>query len=59
MTKEMLLQCLIEAEARKRDDTLPMDVRIRSTETFSLLLRRADNEGLMFTGGKLVAKPKG
>jgi hypothetical protein len=41
----MLYQCLIEAEQRKADKTLPIDVRARSCETYTLLLRAAHNRG--------------
>jgi len=45
LTDQMLWQCLVEAEQRQRDSTLPIDVRIRSSETYALCLREADNRG--------------
>lgn len=46
MTYAMLLQILIEAEARRNDVTLPADVRERSRETISLCNQRMTMEGL-------------
>lgn len=46
MTYAMLLQILVEAEARRDDVTLPADVRERSGETVDLCLERMKNEGL-------------
>ena len=40
-----LWQCLDEADQRKSDATLPLDVRIRSLETYSICLREAANRG--------------
>jgi hypothetical protein len=40
-----LWQCLDEADARKVDKSLPLDVRIRSFETYSICLREASNRG--------------
>jgi hypothetical protein len=48
MTNSMLHQCLIEAEQRKTDSTLPIDVRVRSFETYELLLRVAESRGLVY-----------
>ena len=45
LTDSELWQCLIEAEQRKADQSLPLDVRIRSFETYSLCLRSAHNRG--------------
>ena len=45
LTDEMLWQCLDEADQRKCDGSLPMDVRIRSWQTYSLCLREVGNRG--------------
>lgn len=50
LTDEELWQCLCEAEARKADNSLPMDVRIRSFQTFSLCLHAAHERGLGYEG---------
>lgn len=42
----MLLQILVEAEARRDDETLPAEVRDRSAETVSLCKQRMAAEGL-------------
>lgn len=46
LTHQMLLQILVEAEARSDDATLPQDVRDRSAETVSLCKQRMAQEGL-------------
>jgi hypothetical protein len=46
MTFSMLLNILIEAEARRDDPSLPQEVRDRSAETVSLCNQRMDEEGL-------------
>lgn len=46
LTHSMLLQMLVEAEARRDDVTLPQDVRNRSAETVSLCKQRMAMEGL-------------
>jgi type VI protein secretion system component VasF len=46
LTHAMLLQMLVEAEARRDDQTLPQEVRDRSTETVSLCKQRMAKEGL-------------
>lgn len=46
LTHSMLLQMLVEAEARRDDVTLPQDVRNRSAETVSLFKQRMAMEGL-------------
>lgn len=46
MTYGDLYQILIEAEARRDDETLPQDVRERSAETVSLCKQRMAKEGL-------------
>jgi len=46
LTHAMLLQFLVEAEARRDDDTLPADVRARSAETAALCEQRMATEGL-------------
>jgi len=50
LTDAELWQCLDEAEHRKGDGTLPIDVRVRSAETFSLCLREAHNRGYDYAG---------
>lgn len=45
LTDAELWQCLEEAEQRKSDSNLPIDVRIRSFETYAICLREADNRG--------------
>lgn len=46
LTCSMLLQMLVEAEARRDDTTLPQDVRDRSAETVSLCEQRIAKEGM-------------
>ena len=46
LTHAMLLQMLVEAEARRDDQTLPQEVRDRSAETVSLCKQRMAKEGL-------------
>jgi len=46
LSDQDLWLCLIEAEQRKADADLPMDVRIRSFQTYNLCLREAKNRGL-------------
>lgn len=46
LTHQMLLQILVEAEARSDDATLPQDARDRSAETVSLCKQRMAQEGL-------------
>jgi hypothetical protein len=36
---------MLEAESRKQNSTLPLDARIRSSETYALALREAHNRG--------------
>lgn len=45
LTDAELWLCLSEAEARKSAKELPMDVRVRSFETYSICLREASNRG--------------
>ena len=45
LTYAMLLQILIEAEARMGNEALPQDVRDRSSETASLCEQRMAQEG--------------
>ncbi|CAM7388930.1 hypothetical protein FT725_07535 [Escherichia coli] len=45
MTKEMFLRILNEAQARVDNDSLPLDVRIRSRTTVNDCDIRADKEG--------------
>jgi hypothetical protein len=42
----MLLNILLEAEARRDDPSLPQEVRDRSAETVSLCNQRMEEEGL-------------
>ena len=42
----MLLQMLVEGEARRDDETLPQDARDRSAETVGLCCQRMAMEGL-------------
>lgn len=49
LTHSMLLQMLVEAEARRDEDTLPQDVRDRSAETVSFCKLRMAKEGLTRT----------
>lgn len=46
MTYRDLWLILVEAEARRDDETLPADVRARSAETVGLCEQRMHNEGL-------------
>lgn len=46
MTFKMLLLCLVEAEARRNDKSLPGDVRGRAAETVRLLQQRMAMEGI-------------
>ena len=46
LTHSMLLQILVEAEERCDDETLPQEVRGRSSETVSLCKQRMAQEGL-------------
>lgn len=46
LSDQDLWLCLIEAEQRKADADLPMDVRIRSFQTFNLCLHEAQTRGL-------------
>lgn len=55
MTFADLWQILIEAEARRDDETLPADVRKRSAETVSLALERMAREGLTRAQVKALA----
>ena len=43
-----LWQCMIEAETRQRDSSLPLDVRIRSAETANLCLQAAGIRGYSY-----------
>ncbi|EGQ4679803.1 hypothetical protein KNY83_004046 [Salmonella enterica subsp. enterica serovar Mbandaka] len=45
MTKEMFLCILNEAQARVDNDSLPLDVRIRSRTTVNDCVIQADKEG--------------
>lgn len=49
LTDAELWQCLSEAEARKSDKSLPIDVRVSSFETYSICLREADNRGFDYS----------
>lgn len=56
LTDAELWQCLDEADARKADATLPIDVRVRSLETYSICLREAANRGYDYGTLKAYAK---
>jgi hypothetical protein len=45
MTKELLLQCLNEAQGRVDDKGYPLEVRIRSRITVNDCIIRAEHEG--------------
>ena len=45
LTDKELVQCMTEADARKSDSTLPIDVRVRSLQTYNSCLREAINRG--------------
>lgn len=55
LTNAELWQCLAEAEARKADSRLPLDVRVRSMETYALCLRAADQRGLDYSALRQAA----
>jgi len=55
LTDKELWQCLTEAENRKSDKDLPLDVRVRSMETYTICLREADNRGYDYSTLKAVA----
>lgn len=46
LTHTMLLQILVEAEARRDDAELPQEVRDRSAETVDLCNQRLTREGI-------------
>lgn len=45
LTDRELWDCLTEADARRADTSLPLGVRIRSCETYSLCLRALTDRG--------------
>lgn len=49
LTDRELWQCLNEADQRRADSTLPIDVRVSSFETYSICLREASNRGYDYT----------
>lgn len=55
LTDAELWQCLDKADARKADGTLPIAVRVRSFETYSLCLREASNRGYDYASLKAKA----
>lgn len=55
LTDAELWQCMLEAEQRKADSQLPIDVRVRSSETFALCLREASNRGYDYSGLRTAA----
>jgi hypothetical protein len=55
LTDQELWQCLAEAEERKSDSELPLDVRVRSMETYAICLREADNRGYDYNTLKAAA----
>lgn len=50
ITDAMLWECLTEAEARKEDSGLPIEVRLRSAKTVALCLREARSRGYDYVG---------
>ncbi len=56
LTYAMLLQILVEAEARRDDKSLPREVRARSAETVDLCNQRMKNEGVTIVELKKLAK---
>ena len=59
LTHSMLLQCLVEAEARRDDATLPQVVRDSSSETVSWCNQRMAMEGLTRPQLQELAKEEG
>lgn len=55
LTNAELWQRLDEADQRKSDSELPLEVRVRSFETFALRLREAANRGFDYAGLKAAA----
>lgn len=55
LTDKMLWQCLEEAEQRKSSKDLPIDVRVRSAETYAVCLREAHNRGYDYASLKAAA----
>ncbi len=56
MTYAMLLLMLVEAEGRRDDESLPADVRARSSESVSLCKQRMAMEGITRTKLEQLAK---
>lgn len=56
MTYAMLLLMLVEAEGRRDDESLPADVRARSSESVSLCKQRMAMEGITRTQLEQLAK---
>jgi len=56
MTYAMLLLMLVEAEGRRDDESLPADVRVRSSESVSLCKQRMAMEGITRTQLEQLAK---
>lgn len=56
MTYAMLLLMLVEAEGRRDDESLPADVRARSSESVSLCKQRMAMEGITRTQLERLAK---
>lgn len=57
LTDAELWQAMTEAEQRKSDSALPIDVRVRSFETYAICLREAHSRG--FDYGTLMAAVNG
>ncbi len=55
LSDKELWQCLKEADDRKSDGGLSIDVRVRSFETYSICLREADNRGYDYSTLKAAA----
>jgi hypothetical protein len=50
-----LWQCLDEADQRRADKSLPLEVRVRSAETYALCLLEAQNRGYDYAGLRTAA----
>lgn len=55
LSDQMLWKCLDEADQRKADPTLPLDVRISSAQTYAICLRAAADRGHTYDTLKEVA----
>ena len=48
LTDAQLRACLSEADARRANCSLPIDLRVRSFKTYAICLREAVNRGLSY-----------